>query len=87
MVYEKIIRGCEYVLNNGRYIEAPYLLEVWDDKVSGTFDGIFNAAKPVATLGPGFVVRRGFAAEDLLSVMYKINFWGKYDILASIAVP
>ena len=78
-VAEKILRGCEYKLGDGRYIEAPYRLKVSfpyeDSKEMEKVKGIFQRAEPTY-LGPGFSVQRGILETDAKSVGYRVGVWG-----------
>jgi hypothetical protein len=82
----KIIRGCEYKLNNKAYIEEPYRLQIYlahDSDVSN-LAAVFEAL-PVVTLGPGFEVRRGESAPgEGHTVLYRLTIWGTIKIYAVI---
>lgn len=86
-VSEKIVRGCEYKLNDARYIERPYRLKIYfvHDKGSEDIRALFNSL-PATTLGPGFEIRRGQspAEEGVNIVLYRITVWGTLTIYAAI---
>ena len=86
-VSEKIVRGCEYRLNGGAYIEPPLHVEIYFVHDRGAEDlTAFLERLPVKTLGPGFEVRRGQAPpeEGQHIVLYRITIWGTLKIYASI---
>jgi hypothetical protein len=86
LVSEKVIRGCEYKLNNKKYIEEPYRLEVYFPHDDGIDDVSAAFAKvPAATLGPGFEVKRcSTRPEECYAVLYRVIIWGTVNIYASI---
>ena len=83
-VYKKIIRGCEYVLGNKRFIEHPYKIEIYDGTVSEKFSELTDTLPWTNNAGPGFNIKRGAATEDSLTVLYEIILWGDKKILALI---
>jgi hypothetical protein len=87
-VSEKIVRGCEYKLNGGAYVEKPLEVKVYFIHDRGSEDlTAFVEKLPATTLGPGFEVRRGQAPpeEGLHIVIYRIVIWGTLKIYATIA--
>lgn len=87
-VSKKILRGCEYILGNGRVIEEPYVLEVYfvHDKDVGELRKLYDNLGS-ASLGPGFEVRRGAARDDPNTVLYKAVIWGTINVYGSIMPP
>ncbi len=86
-VSEKIVRGCEYRLNGGAYIEQPLHVKIYFVHDRGAEDlTAFLERLPATTLGPGFEVRRGQAPpeEGEHIVLYRITIWGTLKIYASI---
>jgi len=86
-VSEKIVRGCEYFLGNGRIIEEPHSLSIHfaEDKNVSEVINLFERFKHEAVhLGPGFQVTRIPAHDEPDSVMYKVDMWGTWTIYASI---
>jgi len=82
---EKIVRGIFYV-QDGKFIEPPFTIEFFAlnpsvaksvqeeiDKFGVTFAG-----------GPGVVVRRAVAAEDGMSSVFEIEFWGQFKTYAFV---
>jgi hypothetical protein len=84
----KILRGCEYKLNNKKFIEKPYVLRIYfahDEKISDV-TAFVKMAQPTA-LGPGFEVRRvGCPPEDGYAVLYRVILWDTFKIYGSIDV-
>jgi hypothetical protein len=84
----KVLRGCEYKLNNQAYIEDPKHLRIYfahDERirdVTAVIEGL-----GVTTLGPGFEVRRGESPpqEEFRIVLYRIIIWGTLKIYAAIS--
>lgn len=86
-VAEKILRGCEYQLGAGRYIEAPYRLEVsFPDEDSEELEGIRGIFQRIKAthLGPGFSVQRALLDTDSESVIYKVVVWDTLIIYGAI---
>lgn len=86
-VSEKIIRGCEYKLNHGAYVEQPLEVKIFFIHDMGSEDlTAFVEKLPATTLGPGFEVRRGQAPPEggTHIVIYRILIWGTLKIYASI---
>jgi len=86
LVSEKVLRGCEYKLNNKRYVEEPYRLEVYFPREDG-MDHVsaILAQVPATTLGPGFEVKRcATRPEECYAVLYRVTVWGTVRIYASI---
>lgn len=86
-VSEKIVRGCEYKLNGGAYIEPPLHVKIYFVYDRGAEDlTAFLERLPVTTLGPGFEVGRGQSPpeEGERIVLYRITIWGTLKIYASI---
>jgi hypothetical protein len=86
-VSEKIIRGCEYKLNNEGYIEKPYRLKIYFvyDKGIEDVTALLDSL-PATHLGPGFEVRRGQSPleEGVQIVLYRVVIWGTLKIYATI---
>jgi hypothetical protein len=80
----KILKGCEYKLNHGAYIDDPRRLEIYfidDNNVTSDLAALFGSVKPIG-LGPGFEVRRiAFPGEG---VLYRVSIWGTFKIYADI---
>jgi hypothetical protein len=86
-VSEKIVRGCEYKLNDGAYVEKPLEVKIFFIHDRGSEDlTAFVEKLPATKLGPGFEVRRGQAPpeEGVHIVIYRILIWGTLKIYASI---
>jgi hypothetical protein len=86
-VSEKIVRGCEYKLNQGAYVEEPLKVKIFFIHDRGSEDlTAFVEKLPATTLGPGFEVRRGQAPPEGGEhiVIYRIVIWGTLKIYASI---
>jgi len=81
----KIVRGCEYVLGNGRIIEEPLTLAIYfaEERNVDQVVRLFNGFGPIH-LGPGFQVRRAEAHDDPNAILYRIDVWGTWTIYASI---
>jgi hypothetical protein len=87
IVSEKIIRGCEYKLNGGAYVEAPLRVKICFVHDKGAEDlTAFLEKIPASSLGPGFEIRRGQAGaeEGVHIVLYRITIWGTLKIYAAI---
>ncbi len=86
-VYEKIVRGCEYVLAD-RIIEEPYGIQISfvhkSDFPKDIVRGLGSPAAKDVHVGPGFRVVRVAAQDDPYTVLYKITLWGSTYFLASI---
>lgn len=85
-VSEKIVRGSEFKLANGRLILYPYKVEIYfprEESIRFVTD-IFETL-PAQYLGPGFEVRRGISEVDPLTSLYRIVVWGQIKIYAAIA--
>lgn len=81
---QKIIRGLEYKLGRGRYIENNYICRVYfveKDSVSDVDKLIDRGTK--ITHGPGFSVARN-TSNDPKTVLYRVKIWNKLIIHASI---
>ena len=83
-VYEKIVRGCEYVMGNARYIEPPYRVQIFGDQVKQEFEDTFKGLPVTRELGLGFKITRIIAAEDPLTVLYNITLWDTFKIYAIV---
>ena len=84
----KVLRGCEYKLNNSAYIEPPYELRIYFAHDRGIEDATRLIEKMgVTTLGPGFEVRRGqsLPEEGQHIVLYRVTIWETLKIYATIA--
>jgi hypothetical protein len=87
IVSEKIVRGCEYELNGGAYVEPPLRVKIYFVHDKGAEDlTAFLEKLPVSSLGPGFEIRRGQAGaeEGIHVVLYRITIWGTLKIYAAI---
>ncbi len=86
-VYEKIVRGCEYVLT-GRIIGEPYSIQIYfvrEDNVPEDLKrGLESPAAEDVHLGPGFRVIRVAAHDDPYAVAYEITLWGSAYFFALI---
>jgi hypothetical protein len=85
---EKVIRGCEYVLGGGRFVEAPYSVKIFfvhagdvPPQVVAMFEGV---QARTTNLGPGFIVQRIAAFDEPNAVMYKIAIWGSLVIYGTV---
>jgi len=85
-VAKKILRGCEYWLANGRIIDPPYELEV------------FQPSEPpeelsrhmqfgLDYLGPGCRIRRAVPVDEENSAIYEIVIWDSWKLFFSILPP
>jgi hypothetical protein len=88
LVYEvakKIVRGCEFWLNNGRIIDPPHELSVFLAPSQEIPDvlALFEQT-PTTHLGPGFRIRRAAVADDPLSALYEVVIWDSLKIYYSI---
>jgi hypothetical protein len=85
---EKIVRRCEYKLNNGAYVDEPLEVKIYfvHDQGSEDLTALFDRL-PATRLGPGFEVRRGQSPpeEGIHIVLYRIAIWGTLKIYATIA--
>jgi hypothetical protein len=86
-VAEKIVRGCEFKLNSGAYIEQPMKVKIYfvhDERAEDLT--AFLDRLPATTVGPGFHVTRGQAppAEGVHIVLYRIVIWGTWKIYAAV---
>ena len=82
----KIVRGCEYVLGDGRIVENDGDLKVYfahEQQIQDVI-GVFNKFGSPVHLGPGFRVTRAAAHDDPSLVMYKIDIWSTWSIYAVI---
>ncbi len=86
-VYEKIVRGCEYVLA-GRIIEEPYSVQIYfvhDHNVPEDLArGLESPAAEHVHMGPGFRVVRVAAHDDPNAIAYEITLWGSAYFFAFI---
>jgi hypothetical protein len=86
-VYEKIVRGCEYVLA-GRIIEEPYGIQIYfvheHNIPEDLARGLESPAAEDVHVGPGFRVVRVAALDDPYTVAYKITLWGSVYFFAFI---
>jgi hypothetical protein len=86
-VYEKIVRGCEYVLAD-RIVEEPYKIQIYfvhEDNIPK--DLVRGLASPDAEdvhVGPGFRVVRVAAQDNPHTVVYAITLWDSAYFLALI---
>jgi len=77
-VAKKILRGCEYKLGAGRYIEPPYGLGVsFPNEDSGEMEETKSMLQRIGLtyLGPGFSVQRATVETDAKTVIYKVTVW------------
>jgi len=86
-VYEKIVRGCEYVLAD-RIIEEPYSVQIYfvhDCNVPEKLArGLKSPAAEDVHVGPGFRVVRVVAHYDPYAIAYEISLWGSAYFFAFI---
>jgi len=86
-VYEKIVRGCEYVLAS-RIIEEPYGIQIYfvheRNFPEDLTQGLKSPAAEDVHVGPGFKVVRAIAHDDPCTVAYEITLWGSAYFLAII---
>jgi hypothetical protein len=84
-VTEIIVRGCEFKLGVERYIEPPYELQTFFPVQKGIDEmrGYLVNAE-VTELGPGLEIRRRAAADDPLTVLYRLRIWGTLTTFGSI---
>jgi len=87
-VTEKIVRGCEFKLGVERYIDPPYELKAFFPVQEGIDEmrGYLVNAE-VTELGPGLEIRRRAAADDPLTVLYRLQIWGTLTTFGSILKP
>jgi hypothetical protein len=87
-VYEKIVRGCEYVLA-GRIIEEPYGIQIYfvheHNVPEDLVRGLESPAAEDVHVGPGFRVVRVAAHDEPYTVAYEITLWGSAYFFAFIA--
>jgi hypothetical protein len=87
-VTEKIIRACEHKLGSDRYIEPPYELQVFFPVQEGIDEMRgYLANAEVTELGPDLEIRRRAAADDPLTVLYRLHIWGALTTFGSILRP
>ncbi len=80
----KIVRGCEYMLGNGRIIENKGDLRIYfahNHEIQDVLS-VFKKFGSSTHLGPGFRVTRAAAHDDPSVVMYKIDVWETWSIYA-----
>ena len=83
-VLEKIYKGVEYKLANGRYITNPDKLKVYHvDEEPEEVSALINKFAKDASLGPGFKIFR-VASDQTTIVLYKAIIWGKWISYASL---
>lgn len=84
-VAKKIVRGCEYKMNNERIIDPPYELSIFFVEEEEVPD-VLKALAPLGpvNLGPGFRIQRGGAIEDPSVALYRISIWDKLKFFAAI---
>jgi len=86
-VYEKIVRGCEYVLA-GRIIEEPYGIQIYfvheHNIPEDLARGLESPAAENVHVGPGFRVVRVAPHVDPYAVAYEITLWGSAYFFAFI---
>jgi hypothetical protein len=91
LVYEvakKIVRGCEFWLNNGHIIGPPYELSVFLAPAEEIPDVLKILGQiPATYLGPGFRIRRGAVTEDPFAALYEVLIWDSITIYYSILPP
>ena len=86
-VAEKILRGCEYKLGAGRYIETPYRLEVsFPNEDSKELEAIKRMLRRIRLthLGPGFSVQRAILETDAKTIIYKVTIWDTLKIFGCV---
>jgi hypothetical protein len=85
-VIQKIVRGCEYWLTDGRIVEPPYEITIMFPTETPELVNRLMAAfafGPVH-LGPGLRIRSGNAHDDPLSALYELVIWETMTVYASI---
>jgi len=87
-VSKKIVRGCEYWFANGRIIEPPYEIEIFQARPEEIPDVLqmFANFGPVY-LGPGFRVRRAAPVDDPLAALYEVVAWSSWTVYAAVLPP
>lgn len=77
VLVEKIVKGAEYVLNDRRYVEPPYRIEmsVPKEEVVQRLEAE-RCAAAAYELGPGFCIARFRDKKDPLEAMYHMEIWG-----------
>ena len=86
-VARKILRGCEYKLDTGRYIDPPYRLEVaFPNEDSEEMEETKAMIQRIGStdLGPGFRVQRAVVDTDAKTVIYRVTVWGTLKIYGSV---
>lgn len=79
---EKIARGCEHKIKD-RLVEDPYGIRTFVTESDEIQEPYASFAK-VFEFGPGFRIRRVFAAEDHNVVIYWISIWGTLNFTVHI---
>src|ERR1700761_1897892 len=86
-VYEKIVRGAEYVLA-GRTVENPYSVQIYfvheHNIPEDLARGLESPAAEDVHVGPGFRVVRVAAHHERYTVAYEITLWGSAYFFAFI---
>lgn len=93
-VSKKIVRGCEYILGDGRIVDPPYEVTTHMAEDSEIPDVVGMFAKFAALipkgpgdLGPGFQVQRAAAHDDPKASMFRITIWNTWRIYGGIVPP
>jgi len=83
-VLEKIVRGLEHKLGNGRYVTSGYKLNTYIVKENSAqdVDQLINRGF-IITHGPGFKIARN-KSTDPKTVLYRVEIWNKLVMHASI---
>ncbi len=82
-IFEKIVRGAEYVLNEKRIVEPPFEVSVFIGEDILKFEVLKIDFNKTENLGPGFRIQRLAGNE---SVLYKIVIWGRLVGYGSIGL-
>lgn len=87
-VTEKIVRGCEYKLNERRIVDPPYKISIHFAEEAEVPEVIRLVAQlGRVDLGPGFRIQRGTAQDDPNSSIYRITIWDALKFFAAILPP
>jgi hypothetical protein len=74
IIAEKIARGCEYRINNQKFIEPPYAVRTRVAEPEFV-EPQFLSRRTVIDFGPGCQIIRIFASENENIVQYRILIW------------
>jgi hypothetical protein len=85
-VAEKILRGCEYWLADGRMIEPPYELEAFMPRETPE-ELLRHMPFGPDYLGPGCRIRRAVPVDEPNWAIYEIVIWDTWRSFFSIMTP